>query len=34
VEKTVDLGQLVLKITESNIDMDPEKIKFSAIVVD
>jgi hypothetical protein len=28
VDTTVELGQLVLQITQSNIDVDPEKILF------
>jgi hypothetical protein len=34
VETTVELGQLVLQITESNIDVDLEKVRFSVVVVD
>jgi hypothetical protein len=30
----VKLGQLVLQIIESNINMDPKKISFSVVVVD
>jgi hypothetical protein len=34
VEMVVKLGQLVLKIPGCNINVDPEKIRFSAVVVD
>jgi hypothetical protein len=31
VDTTVELGQLVLQITQSNIDVDPEKIDISPV---
>jgi hypothetical protein len=34
VETTIELGQLVLQISESNIDVDPKKIRFPIVVVD
>jgi hypothetical protein len=34
VETTTELGQLVLQITERNIDLDPVKIRFFVVVVD
>jgi hypothetical protein len=33
VDTTVELDQLVLQITQSNIDVDPEKIDISPVVV-
>jgi hypothetical protein len=33
VDMTVELGQLLLQITLSNIDVDPEKIDISPVVV-
>jgi hypothetical protein len=33
VDTTVELGQLLLQITQSNIDVDPEKIGISPVVV-
>ncbi|MCI95366.1 hypothetical protein A2U01_0116664, partial [Trifolium medium] len=34
VETAVELGQLVLQITQCNINVDSEKIWFPAVVVD
>jgi hypothetical protein len=31
---TVKLGQLMLQISESNIDINPKKISFTTVVVD
>ncbi|PNX94505.1 hypothetical protein L195_g017681 [Trifolium pratense] len=33
VETAVDLAQLVLQISQCNINVDPEKIRFSVVVV-